>query len=149
MARELRIDRLTEDEFRRRYGVVRKIFDVMLLVLQEAYKNEHARGGRPPKLTVADRLSVFLSYYREYRTMENIAIDYGVANSTVCDAILWVEKTLLKSGKFALPSKRKLAEDAPEVIIIDVTECETERPKKNKEKHILGRKRGIHSRHKL
>ena len=39
-------------------------------------------------------------------------------------------KTLLKSGKFALLSKRKFAEDAPEVIIINVIECETERPKK-------------------
>jgi len=29
-----------------------------------------------------DRLGVFLIYYREYRTMENIAIDYDVANST-------------------------------------------------------------------
>jgi len=40
--------------------------------------------------------------------MENIAIDYDVANSTLCDAIHWTEDTLVKSGLFALPSKRSL-----------------------------------------
>ena len=83
---QTRINRLTKEEFQRKYGVNRETFDAMLSVLQEAYETEHAKGGRPPKLTVTDRLRIFLMYYREYRTMENIAIDYGVANSTVCTA---------------------------------------------------------------
>ena len=143
---QTRINRLTKEGFQRKYGVNRETFDAMLSVLQAAYETEHAQGGRPPKLTVTDRLSIFLMYYREYRTMENIAIDYGVANSTVCTAISWTEKTLMNSGQFSLPSKRGLLADVPpEVVVIDVTECETERPKKNSEKHIPARKRSIQS----
>ena len=85
--------------------------------------NVHSKGGRKPKLSIRDRLCAFLMYYREYRTMENIAINYDVANSTLCDAIHWTEDTFVKSGLFALPSKRSLCEG-------EVTECETERPKK-------------------
>ena len=71
MNNQTRINRLTKEEFQRKYGVNRETFDAMLSVLQEAYETEHAHGGRPPKLTVTDRLSIFLMYYREYRTMEN------------------------------------------------------------------------------
>jgi len=37
----------------------------------------------------------------------------------------------MDSGQFSLPSKRSLLKDIPpEVVVIDITECETERPKK-------------------
>ena len=131
METQARIDRLTDEEFQRKYGVNRATFEAMEQVLHNVYRKDHARGGRPPKLSVRDRLCVCLTYYREYRTMENIAIDYNVANSTLCDAIRWTEDTLVKSGLFALPSKRALnGNDAPDIVLVDVTECETERPKK-------------------
>ena len=34
-----------------------------------------------------------LGYYRDYRTMENIAFDYGVHKQRICEAIAWVEET--------------------------------------------------------
>lgn len=66
--------------------------------------------------------------------MKNIAFDYGVVKSTICDSIKWVENTLIKDGTFSLPKKRKLQEDniEVEVLLVDATECEIERPKKNK-----------------
>ena len=140
METQTRIDRLTDEEFQRKYGVNRTTFEEMENVLHDVYRRDHARGGRPPKLSVRDRLCACLTYYREYRTMENIAIDYNVANSTLCDAIRWTEDTLVKSGLFALPSKRALNGDgAPNIVLVDVTECETERPKKATE-GILGKK---------
>ena len=73
-----------------------------------------------------------LSYYRDYRTMENIAFEYGVAKSTVCECVKWVENILIKSGEFSLPKKRELVRDTEiEVVLVDATECEIERPKKN------------------
>ena len=74
-----------------------------------------------------------LEYYREYRTMEHIAFDYDTNQSTICDAIHWSESVLIKSEKFHLPSKKRLKEDTSiEIIAVDATEIETERPKKNK-----------------
>lgn len=76
--------------------------------------------------------------------MDNIAFDYGVSKSTICDAIKWAEETLVKDGKFSLPSKRKLLEDAAiEVVVVDATECEIERPQKNSGDIIQARKRNI------
>ena len=37
--------------------------------------------------------------------MKNIAFDYGVVKSTICESINWVEQTLIKDGTFALPKK--------------------------------------------
>lgn len=66
--------------------------------------------------------------------MENIAFDYGVHKQRICEAVAWVEQVLIKDGTFSLPSKRKLVDDNTEInaVIIDVTECETERPKKTR-----------------
>ena len=57
----------------------------MLSELEEQYKIAHKKGGRPPKLTIFDRLCIFFAYYRDYRTFEDIANDYDVATSTVFD----------------------------------------------------------------
>ncbi len=104
----------------------------MLELLNETYRTEHLKGGHPSKLSVLDRLVIMLSYYREYRTMENIAFDYGVAKSTVCECIKWVENILIKSEEFSLPKKKELVNDTDiEVVLVDATECEIEHPKKN------------------
>ena len=104
----------------------------MLKLLNESYRIEHSRGGHPPKLSVLDRLVIMLPYYRDYRSMENIAFEYGVAKSTICERIKWVENILIKSEEFSLPKKRELVRDTEiEVVLVDATECEIERPKKN------------------
>ena len=103
----------------------------MLKLLNEAYRIEHLRGGHPPKLSVLNRLVIMLSYYRDYRTMENIAFEYGVAKSTVCECVKWVENILIKSEEFSLPKKRELVRDTEiEVVLVDATECEIEHLKK-------------------
>ena len=85
---------------------------------------------------------IMLQYYREYRVMDNIAFDYSVSKSTISDAITWVEETLVKDETFHLPSKRKLLDDSSiEIVIVDATECEIERPQKNNADFTPGRKR--------
>jgi hypothetical protein len=105
------------------------------------------KGGRKRKLSVLDMLIIMLGYYHDYRTMENIAFDYGVHKQRICEAIAWVEQTLIKDGTFSLPSKRELFKDDTEVsiAIVDVTECETERPKKNSAKPIPASKNATQS----
>jgi hypothetical protein len=45
---------------------------------------------------------------------------------------VWVENTLVKSGKFSLPGKKALYGDESEieVVLVDVMESQVERPKK-------------------
>ena len=145
MDNKARVANLKEKDYQRLLGVKKATFDKMLAILKKAYKQEHLMGGRPPKLSVLDKLIIMLGYYREYRPMENIAFDYGVAKSTICESIKWVEFTLIKSGEFSLPSKRKLMDSAQiEVVLVDATECEIERPQKNKDATIPARKRSTH-----
>ena len=139
-----KIENLKESNYQKIFGVKKETFDTMLAILEKDYQKKHIKGGRPPKLSVLDKLIIMLVYYREYRVMENIAFDYGVSKSTICDAISWVETTLIKDGTFSLPSKKKLTQDDDiEAVLIDATECEIERPKKNKRTTIQERKKGI------
>lgn len=64
--------------------------------------------------------------------MENIAFDYNVSKSHISDAIKWVEEILRNDKTFSLPTKQEIAkrDAAYGVIIVDSTECETERPQK-------------------
>ena len=87
-----------------------------------------------------------LEYYREYRSMAHIAVDYGVSESTVSRTIRKIEDVLIKSGKFSLPSKKALYEDGGlelEYIIVDATEFPIERPKKNKDGIIAEKRNDI------
>ena len=132
-----RIKKLKKENYQKIFGIKKDTFDKMLELLNETYRTEHLKGGHPPKLSVLDRLVIMLSYYREYRTMENIAFDYGVAKSTICECIKWVENILIKSEEFSLPQKKELVNDTDiEVVLVDATECEIERPKKNSKNTI-------------
>lgn len=142
---EERIKKLKKEEYQELFGVKRDTFYKMLDILNNKYKELHKRGGKRPKLNVLDKLIITLGYYREYRSMKNIAFDYGVVKSTICDSINWVEQTLVKDGTFSLPKKRQLLEDNIEVekVLVDATECEIERPKKNKKNGILEKRKNI------
>lgn len=124
---------LDDSTFKRLIGVKKETFEEMLGILRDEYQILHKYGGSPPKLKVEDKLMITLQYLREYRTMEHIAFDYSVSKSTICESIKWVEDTLIKDGTFELPGKKKLLEpDADiEIVLVDVTESEIERPKKN------------------
>ena len=137
-----RISRLKENEYQELFGVKKSTFEKMLEILNEQYEKEHEKGGKPAKLKALDKLIITLCYYREYRTMQYIAFDYEVTKGTICNSIHWVENTLIKSVVFSLPSKRELYTDTKiEVVLIDATEVEIERPKKDKSNTILEKRK--------
>lgn len=140
-----RLSRIKENKYQEIFGVNKEIFEEMLEILETAYEKEHKKGGRPSVLSVPDKLVIMLQYYREYRTMEHIAFDYGTNKSTVCDAIHWAEETIIKDKRFHLPSKKRLTEDDTiEEIAVDATETEIERPQKNRKITTQARKKDIH-----
>ena len=83
-----------------------------------------------------------LEYLREYRTYAHIAVSYDVAESRICRGIRWVEDTLIKNETISLPGRKGLLKNDVEyeVIIVDATETQIERPLKNKRNTIQERK---------
>ena len=134
MENEKRVAALAEEKYQVMFGIAKSTFDAMLAILEHAYEEMRKKGGRKRKLSVLDMLIITLGYYHDYRTMENIAFDYGVHKQRISEAVEWVEQTLIKDGTFALPSKRELAKAESEIVIaiVDVKEQETERPQKNR-----------------
>ena len=124
--------KVVKKKFKQLIGVTKASFDEMVSVLNEAYAQKHKKRGRHSKLPNEDKLFLTLKYLRQYITQLELAYEFEVGEATVHDTIVWVEDTLIKSGKFSLPGKKVLLEDNEiEVILVDVTESPIERPQKN------------------
>ena len=128
------IDNLSDESFVQFFGIKRPVFNLMLAILEKKEKPISPKGGRPRSLNTFEKLVVMLEYYHDYLPMRKLGFQWGVDKSQVCNAIKWVESIIMKDGSLSLPSKRKLYEESDEIeyIVIDATECRTERPKKNK-----------------
>ena len=125
------VKELSDTVFRRLVGIKRSTFNLMLKILSVQYELEHHRGGAPSKLAPEDKLLMILSYWREYRTYLHLGISYDYSESKTFKIIRWVENTLIKSGVFSVPGKKKLYDlDKEAVILMDVTESPIERPQK-------------------
>ena len=136
------------DIFKRVVGVKPSTFQVMVKEYKTSEierKKMHKVGGRKPKLCEEDRVLLMLEYYREYRTLQHIGIDYGISEGQASKTVRDVEKVLIKSGHFSLPSKRVLhdASNSIDFIIVDATESQIQRPKKSRENTIQERKSNI------
>ena len=143
-----KLAKVNKENFKRLVGVKRSTFEEMVKEYKKAEeerKKGHKVGGRKPKLCEEDRVLFMLEYYREYRTLYHMGIDYGVSEGHASKIVRDVESVLIKSGKFSLPSKRALYESDSEIefIIIDATESPIQRPKKSKNKTIQGRRSNI------
>jgi hypothetical protein len=133
--------KLSEENFKRLIGVKRKTFEAMVKELHTAYEEKHKRGGRKPKLTVENQLMLALEYWRQYLTFAELGFNYEVSESAAHTITVWVENTLIKSGRFSLPGKKALLEDSSlQIVLLDVMESPVERPKKSK-KPIIPAKR--------
>ncbi len=136
---------LKPTEFKRVCGVYPDTFKDMVTVLK-AEKVWQKKTGRPSKLSTEDQLLITLEYWREYRTYFHRGNSWGVNESTAYRIVRKVENILIKSGLFNLPGKKALLESNSEieVIVVDVSEQEIERPKKKQKSYYSG-KQGYHT----
>lgn len=141
------IKNLPPDEFKRYCGVSPYLFDVMIITIYQALM-ARSKPGAPTKLCLADQLLVLLQYWREYRTYFHIAQDWGINETTVSRIVHRLEMILIKSGIFNLPKKREILEQDLEIVVVDVSEQEIERPKKNRNAILVARKSITLSRHR-
>jgi hypothetical protein len=137
------INTLEDEEFRRLTGVKRGTFKKMTAILIEAEAKKKARGGKPNKQCMEDRLLMALEYLREYRTYFHIAKSYGISESACYRNVRWIEETLIQHPDFALPGRKELLKSDMEyeVLAIDATETAIERPKKSKNTFIQEKRR--------
>lgn len=133
---------LTNEQFKRRFGVPKDTFKLMVSTLKPHWRAV-AKPGAKPKLDLEDRVLVALEYWREYRTYFHIGSSWGVSESTVCRIVHWVEDTLIRSRRFHLPGKKQLLQgfDKPAVVVLDVTEIPIERPKRHQRQFYSGKQK--------
>jgi Helix-turn-helix of DDE superfamily endonuclease len=135
------VKNLKDGDFKRLCGVTKETFAAMCEVMVE-YKKRHKRG-RKSSLSIENQILLTLSFWREYRTLFHLGRDWKLHESNVSRLVRRIEDILIKSGKFALPGKKRLlADDSIKYTIVDVTEREIERPKKNSVDIIRARKSG-------
>jgi hypothetical protein len=140
MERAKKALKLPNQQFKRVIGTPKSVFPKMMAVLNVAYEKLHEAGGTPPDLSVGDKLLLTLQYYREYRTMEHIGIDYGCSTSAVSRSVHWVENTLSADGQFLLPGTQALQDGDVKTVAVVVTEHPIHCPKKNRKIGISARK---------
>lgn len=142
-----KLSSLKDDGFRRLTGVSRRVFTLMVEPLAVADTQKKAKGGRKSKLCIEDRLLMALEYLREYRTYFHIAQNYGISESNAYKICKWVEDTLVKDKRFALPGRKALQDNETEyeVVLIDASESPVERPKKGKSAITLAKRNVIRS----
>lgn len=130
---------LKDGDFKRLCGVTKETFSAMCEVVRE-YKQQATRG-RKSNLSIENQILLTLSFWREYRTLFHLGRDWGLHESNVSRLVRRIEDILIKSGRFSLPGKKRLvADDRFKYTIVDVTEREIERPKKNSVVSIRARK---------
>lgn len=134
MDRKTRALALNDAKFKEIFGGKKDVFQKMLHILTLDREDRRKKGGPRPKLSPADQLILTLQYWREYRTMEHIAYEFGVSKSTVCNTIIRVENVLIQDEQFHLSAKKALIskKNVGRTMAVDVTESPIERPKKNK-----------------
>jgi hypothetical protein len=138
------IKHLKPAEFKRFWGVKLETFEKMVEIVA-LHSQQKKKTGRPGKVSLEDQVLMTLEYWREYRTYFHIGQSWGVTESTACRIIRKIENIISQSRVFTLPGKKYLqdSDSAINVVVIDVTETPIERPKKNKNDSLAGKRRGI------
>lgn len=126
-----KIIKLNDEKFRRKTGVKKHTFEVMVQVVTESEAKRKRLSGRPNKLSYEDQVLMTLEYLREYRTYFSIGEIYEVSEANAYKIIKRTEDILIQAKEFKLPSRKELYEDLDiHVVVVDASESAIERPKK-------------------
>ena len=132
-----KVNKLSNEDFKRISGVSKETFNEMLKVIRKHYLKRKSKGGRKTLLSPSDELLIMLEYYREYRTFKHLGVDYNISESSAHYIVTKIEKMLIQEPQFHLAKLKHIApqnnDNIIEIKIVDVTESQCERPKKSKE----------------
>ncbi len=129
--------------FKSLVGVEVNEFDKILKKVTPLWDKEvvgaYKRRGRNLKLSVGDLLLVLMMYYRSYITHEFLGHLFGVHNSRVSRLLSRLEPLVIRV--VSIKKERKLSREEVEVLLIDTTEQQINRPKRKHKKHYSGKKK--------
>ena len=139
-----KIQKLNDEQFRRKTGVKRNTFLKMVEIVGEHENKRKKLSGRPLKLSYEDQVLMMLGYLREYITYFSLGQNYDVSEANCYKICRRIEDILIKAKEFRLPNRKDMYEDPNiEIVIVDATESHIERPKKSKGNTTQERKRNI------
>lgn len=124
------IKNYNDDDFKRATGIPRELFELLSEVLAFAFKEEHEKGGRKPKLTIENILVLYLTYYRDYNTFFALGTIFGIDESNAYRWIKWCESIIAQVFEDSIKNMIDMSEMKPtEEYLVDVTECSIQRSK--------------------
>jgi len=137
-----------DSDFRRMTGFKRKYFDKIMIEIIK-YINKYLpdlKRCRPCRLCLQEQFLITIMYWREYRSMLHIGMEFGLSESAISRTITKIENILKNIKAFKLPDRKKLTKGSVKkgFLIVDSTEVRIERPKKNKKKVIREKNVFIH-----
>lgn len=146
---QIRVEKLlnlNEVDFKLHTGIRKEKFFEILEFLTVEFNKAHEKGSNKG-IGITCRFVLAITYWRDYRPMRQMALDYDISKTTVCDSIKWIEITLSKWDRFVLQDIKteieKLESQGIKVenIIGDVEEQPIERPNVNQEESYSGKKK--------
>lgn len=120
----------SDSKFRRMLGINKYQFDLIFKLFQDYVDKHWTKRGRPSDFTLVDRLILTFRYLRDYPTFVVLGNEFAISESFSNKIFNRVSVSLVKVLK--LPNLNNLKDLKLETVIIDVSEQETERPKKTK-----------------
>lgn len=137
----LKLLKLSNNIYKRKVGITKDLFKRIVKIVKKVDTERQTRGGRKRRLPIEELIVMSFEYWREYRTLENISLDYGLCITQVYRTILWIEDILIKNSLFRLPGKKQLLKESKNPIIVDVTETPIRRKKKTQKNIILEKRK--------
>ena len=121
-----KISNASDKKFKRMVGVKREVFEFLVAILEDAYKEKHKYGGREASLSREDMLLLTFSYLRDYTTFLKLGAYFDLDESNAYRNVTWVESVLqpYMNEDFDI-TKLDLSKE----YIVDVTECTVTRSK--------------------
>ena len=137
---------LDDANFKLHTGLTKKAFFKMLQYLTIEFDKCHENGSFKG-IGITCRFVLAITYWRDYRPMRQMALDYDVSKSTVCDSVKWIEVTLANWEEIKIEDIKTEIQKAEEKgikvenVIGDVEEQPIERPTINQENSYSGKKK--------
>ena len=136
------IQKLNDEKFRRKTGVKRKTFEVMVNLVRDHEDTRKKLQGRPLKLSYENQVLMTLGYLREYVTYFSLGQSYSISEANCYKICRRIEDILIQAKEFKLPNRKDIYEEPDiEILVVDATESQIQRPKKSRENGTLARKR--------
>jgi hypothetical protein len=136
MSQRIRYEKLKKHPqiFLRLSGLHLEEFEIIKCKIKSLWETQAMRqhpAGRPRELVnLEDQLLCLLIYYRTYITQEFLGYLFNLHNSNVCRLFKKLEPLLAK--KITIKKDRTLTAEKILEILVDVTECPVQRPKRRK-----------------